>query len=70
MQHPIKAWVLEEKKGGRKGKWISAPWVPFHFPLTTALFSTRNDAITFMRNSKTEDEYDVVSVEIFINRSK
>jgi hypothetical protein len=68
MMHPVKAWVLEEKQGGRKGKWMAGHGVPFHYPIKTGLFLTRNDAINFMRNSKTEDKYRVVPVDVHIKR--
>ena len=68
MMHPVKAWVLEEKQGGRKGKWMAGHGVPFHYPIKTGLFLTRGDAINFMRNSRTEDKYKVVAVEIYIKR--
>jgi hypothetical protein len=68
MKHPVKAWVLEEKTGGRKGKWMPGSGIPFHYPIKVGLFLTRGDAITFMRNSKTEDKYKIVCVEVFIKR--
>jgi len=68
MERPIKAWVLEEKQGGRKGKWMKGPGIPFHFPIKTALFHAKNDAIRYLLNSRTEDQYSLVCVEISIKR--
>lgn len=68
MEKPVKAWVLEEKRGGRKGKWAKAIGVPFHYPIKTALFLTRNDALRYLMNSNQEDKYLIVCVHITIQR--
>lgn len=68
MKHPIKAWVLEEKQGGRKGKWAKGPGVPFHYPIKTALFLTRNDALRYLINTGQEKKYLIVCVHITIQR--
>jgi hypothetical protein len=68
MMHPIRAWVLEEKEGGRKGKWAKATGVPFHYPIKTALFKTHHDALRYMINSGQEDKYLIVCVQISLQR--
>jgi hypothetical protein len=64
----MKAWALTEKTGGRAGKMITLDFVPFWFPLRTAIFATRWDAQRFAENKGIMDDVRVVRVEIKINK--
>lgn len=66
----IKAWGLEEIQGGRKGKLITGDYVPFWHPVKNAVFVSRSDAITYMRQAKMEDKLRVVRLKITIEKEK
>lgn len=66
MSRTTKAWVLVEKAGGRKGKFVSLSAAPTWFPIKAALYATRGDAIRFLRNKQEENKYDIVRVKITI----
>jgi hypothetical protein len=64
----IKAWAIEEKQGGRRGKLISLDATPSWYPVKTALYYTRNDAIKYIRNTQSESKYRVVRVQVTIEK--
>jgi hypothetical protein len=68
MSRKVLAWGLEEKQGGRKGSLISLEAAPFWYPIKTALYTTRNDAIKFIRNTQSESKYKVVRVHITVEK--
>lgn len=69
MSREILAWALEEREGGRKGKLITSEAPPSWYPIKTALYYTRNDAIRFIKNTQSEKKYNVVRVKITIERT-
>jgi hypothetical protein len=65
----IRAWALEEKQGGRKGKLVTLDAAPSWYPIKTALYYTRNDAIRYIKNTQSEKKYNVVRVKVTVEKT-
>ena len=63
-------WALEEKGGARKGKLVGLPYVPFWYPIKTAIFDNRQDAIRYVKNTRSEGKYKIIQIIVKIERAE
>lgn len=64
----IKAWGLVEKQGARKDRLLTMDYVPFWHPIKSAMFVTKGDAISYMRQARLEDKLRIVRLTITIDK--